>query len=164
MAQDPFHSEISAFAYQNNHVFKQMSKAHNKEVCSHIKHLHNERELKRGNDIKKVCERYLEPEESNKSLHDYLHLLAHCINEEAVLVIRRESPREEKLYRQLVVLARAIMLLVSEDTETYSGANSFKTCFATVYAEAGEFHVASKSISDIISMPEYNRMDIASKA
>lgn len=161
---NPFDSEIAKFAYLNGSVFAEITKEQNNCKKEHICDLYKKKKEERENVIKRVNEKYCETVENNKPLHDFLHLLAHCINEEAVLVIHRQYPSEEELYKNLVTIARAIMLLVSEDEESYKGAHSFKTCFATVYAEAGEFHIASRSISEIVMSNQYGKMDVASKA
>lgn len=162
--RNPFDSEIAKFAYDNGEVFLELTKKENCRQRDNINKLYKEKNEDRTDVINRVCEKYSETEEKNKPLHDFLHLLAHCINEEAVLVIYRQYPAEEELYHKLIILARAIMLLVSEDEETYKGAHSFKTCFATVYAETGEFHLASRSISEIVMNPQYSKMDVTSKA
>lgn len=162
--QNPFESEIARFAYSNGIIFYEITKEQNDRKIAHMNELYEEKNENRSEVINRAIEKYCETPERNKPLHDFLHLLAHCINEEAVLVIRRQYPAEEGIYKSLVTLARALMLLVSEDEETYKGAHSFKTCFATVYAEAGEFHIASRSISEIVMDTQYSKMDIVSKA
>ena len=159
---NPFESEI--FSYLNGDVFYDITKKFNESKKTHIHDLYRKKNEARVDVINRVCEKYCEKPEKNKPLHDFLHLLAHCINEEAVLVIHRQHPSEEEVYKNLVTFARALMLLVSEDEETYHGAHSFKTCFATVYAEAGEFHIASRSISEIVMDTQYSKMDVVSKA
>ncbi|MBD5499339.1 MAG: hypothetical protein HDR11_16595 [Lachnospiraceae bacterium] len=161
---NPFESNIAKFSYSNGDVFYEITKELNEHRKTRIQELYREKDENRIDVINRVCEKYCETPERNKPLHDFLHLLAHCINEEAVLVIHRQYPSEEEVYKNLVTLARALMLLVSEDEETYQGAHSFKTCFATVYAEAGEFHIASRSISEIVMDAQYSKMDVVSKA
>ena len=162
--QNPFESDIARFAYSNGSIFYEITKEQNNRKIEHMNELYKEKNEDRSDVINRAIEKYCETPERNKPLHDFLHLLAHCINEEAVLVIHRQYPTEEGIYKSLITLARALMLLVSEDEETYKGAHSFKTCFATVYAEAGEFHIASRSISEIVMDTQYSKMDIVSKA
>lgn len=161
---NPFESNIAKFAYLNGNIFYEITKEDNKLRKNHIKDLYKKKNENRLEVINRVYEKYCQTPEKNKPLHDFLHLLAHCINEEAVLVIHRQYPSEEEIYKSLITLARALMLLVSEDEETYRGAHAFKTCFATVYAEAGEFHIASRSISEIVTDDQYSKMDVVSKA
>lgn len=162
VVKNPFNSEISKFAYQTGDIFLDIAKKKNKDKKDYIQQLFSKKGEAKGEVIKRVEEKYIELEDKNKPLHDYLHLLAHCINEEAVLIIRRQH-LEEEVYQKLLILARAIMLLVSEDEETYKGAHSFKTCFSTIYAEAGEFHIANRSMTEIMNS-QYNNMDVVSKA
>lgn len=160
-----FNGEIAQFAYANGEIFYRITQKENNEITKYIQNLYRAKGETRDDITEKAVQKHIQSEEKNKPLHDYLHLLAHCLNEEAVLILKRRYPDDKDIYRNLIILSRAIMLLVAEDEETYIGAHAFKTCLATVYAEAGEFHLASQNISEIIQDPEqYSGMDVVSKA
>lgn len=95
-------------------------------------------------------------------INEYLHILAHCINELGVDMLKKNSkahfPKEdyEELSRKLIIISRALMLYVSSKRSVY------KTCFATVYAEAGDFQIAKDQLQNCFK--EFPHMDVTTKA
>ena len=167
---------VADFAYHNGDVYTRMSELENQKIISEIDSVYNSvinsinsdgdtqfrnERLNKVENKDAIIRKHLKPKGSNKLLHDYLHIFAHCLNEVAVLVIGQKNI---ELYRKIIILARAIMLYVSDDDEIYAAAHSFKSCFATVYAEAGEFGIARNIITEIIHDKQYEKMDAASKA
>ena len=78
---NPFESEIAKFSYLNGDVFYDITKKFNESKKTHIHDLYRKKNEARVDVINRVCEKYCEKPEKNKPLHDFLHLLAHCINE-----------------------------------------------------------------------------------
>ncbi len=92
-------------------------------------------------------------------LNEYVHILAHCVNEQGVTLLKETNTEEDvKLAENLIVLGRALMLYVSEQREIY------KSCFATTYAEAGDLWIANKELERIIENSDYSQYDVTTKA
>lgn len=95
-------------------------------------------------DIEKIYQENCIDGQENFIINEFLHILAHCINEFGVQILKRNSvqpsPKDEELSYNLIVIARALMLYVSNKRSIY------KTCFATIYAEAGDFHIAKQQL------------------
>lgn len=122
---------------------------------------------KKGNDAKKnsVYNTNKLLKENNNILYEYIHILAHCLNEYGVTCFRKYnnsvkdcSRNDEVFIQNLILLGRALMLYVSEKLSIY------KTCYATTYAEAGDFGIAKNELESVLNSEKYKGADVTTKA
>lgn len=163
-----FQGQMAEFAYKNGFVFQNILKNSNElfesdfdSVCqgfSKKDYYPSEEQTVR------VRDHFIQYEEMNKPVHDYLHILSHCLNEEATAVLATVKEGLNKNASNIAIIARALMLYVSENNDYYHNANSYKTCFATVYAEAGDFSIANASLKEYVQSDDYSKLGVDSKA
>lgn len=165
-----FSSEMAQYVYnsENREIFERIVEDKNKKCKELIRQkLSQEMGTVRAgyleSDFEKDVEKVylanaLDLEDANIK-NEYIHILAHCINECGVTFMKRHNTDdEEELANNLVLLGRALMLYVSEKRAIY------KSCYATTYAEAGDMWIARNELKRIIEHPDYAKYDVTTKA
>lgn len=142
-----FEGRMARFAYNNGAVFSRLIDLSNNSFYSDFDlvreefrgttYSQTEVDLKRTYtpteaDLRRVREHFSQTAEKNKPMHDYLHILSHCLNEQATAILANDQTGYNGEARDLMILARALMLYVSENHEYYENASLYKTCYATV--------------------------------
>jgi len=159
-----FPGRMAKFAVENRHIFSKRIEESNLA----INNLVDEINFSDENAKAKVLAQYIQTVEQNQPLHDYLHLVAHCLNELGVELLKNFDLSTKVLHEELahktIILARALMLFVSESNNFYSRCQRYKSCFATVFAEAGDFDIANQELRKIIDDKDYPKLDVVSKA
>lgn len=167
-----FPGRMARFAVVHRKEFSDRVAEYNSKVDSLIDSIEFDSNSKTNNEKKeKVKSSAHKKEEQNQAFHDYLHLVAHCLNELGAELINDFDPnaaireaRTEELAHQTIILARALMLFVSEAHEFYSDCHMYKSCFATVFAEVGDFDIAEQELLKILSDQKYPELDVVGKA
>ena len=151
-----FSSEMSSYVYntENQRIFEKLVDYENKRTIGLIKSCGIREEY-----IDKVLLANLIEAEDVNIMNEYIHVLAHCINEYGVTFMKRhKNENEEELANNMLLLGRALMLYVSEKRAMY------KSCYATTYAEAGDTWIARNELKRIIEDRDYANYDVTTKA
>ena len=163
-----FKGRMAEFAYKNGYVFRKLIEKGNasfEEELEFVKDngFDNDRHTPSQADIIRVHEHFNQCVEDNKPMHDYLHILSHCLNEEATAILANDKVGYNGKACDLMIIARALMLYVSENQAYYKNASLYKTCYATVFAEAGDFSIANASLQEF-QKKAYSNLGVDSKA
>lgn len=157
----------------NSPIFNYVRKETNQIVFERLVDYENDKLQKRITKCKKgdkekrnlVYNTNMLLKENNNILFEYIHILAHCLNEYGVTCFRKYnnsikdcSRSEEEFIQNLILLGRALMLYVSEKLSIY------KTCYATTYAEAGDFAIAKNELESVLNSEKYKKADVTTKA
>lgn len=150
-----FLSKMSEFVYDktNQEILEKMVNYENQKIHNRIA-----KGIKDSTKIEKV---YLANAISTADvnlIHEYIHILAHCINEYGVTFMKQCKEDEKGLAKDMILLGRALMLFVSEKRSIY------KSCYATTYAEAGDTWIAKNELLKMITHKDYTNYDVATKA
>ena len=159
-----FPGRMASFAVKHKKTFSRRVEEFNNNMTDLVASLETVDDTTR----KKVTSHWIREVEPNQALHDYLHLVAHCLNELGVDLLKSFETdlkdSQEELAHKTIILARALMLFVSEDKNFYSQCHRYKSCFATGFAEAGDFDIANHELSKIVNDRERSSLDVVSKA
>ena len=170
-----FQGRMAQFAYENGFVFRELIEKGNAAFEKDLRSVCEEFHKLDGADFKKsyfipteidetrVRDHFIQCVEKNKPMHDYLHILSHCLNEQATAILANDRIGYNGQACELMIIARSLMLYVSENHDYYENASLYKTCYATIFAEAGDFSIANESLKDF-QKREYSKLGMDSKA
>lgn len=149
-----FPSEMAAYVYDkdNQTIISELIEDENQKTRSFIK------ECVKEEFVDKVYKPNAIDAEDVNVMYEYIHILAHCINEYGVTFFKKDKPESEDFANCMILIGRALMLYVSEKRAIY------KSCYATTYAEAGDTWIAKNELKRIIQHEDYAGYDVTTKA
>ena len=149
-----FSSEMAAYVYDkdNEEIINGLIENENKKTRNFIK------ECVPEGFVEKVYKPNAIDVEDFNVKYEYVHILAHCINEYGVTFFKKNNPESEDFANCMILIGRALMLYVSEKRAIY------KSCYATTYAEAGDTWIAKNELKRIIQHDDYKGYDVTTKA
>lgn len=164
-----FESDIFNYVYdsKNKIIFEKIVDLENQKLSNRLNNLTTKLNSSKKFDENKITDMYESnkiPKDSRSLLYECIHVMAHCINEYGVVCFRNkyddslEYESNEILSRKLILLGRALMLYVSNKVSIY------KSCYATTYAEIGDFWIAANELEKVMFSDAYSKMDVTTKA
>ena len=145
---------------ENHKIFSSIVAKQNDELTNRLRLVFGADE--KNADINRIYDENCLNDSESDILTEYIHILAHCLNELGVDLFKKirdneqESEWYEKISREFIIIARALMLYASHKRSIYN------TCLATIYAEAGDFQIAKKELDSCFS--DFSAMDVTTKA
>lgn len=156
VSKDLFSSEITKYVYDktNQAILARIIKFENNQILLRISN-----SLSDPEQVAKVYSSNVINADDENLIYEFIHILAHCINEYGVTSMKKcKTHEDEKIANDMVLLGRALMLYVSEKRSIY------KSCYATTYAEAGDTWIARSELWGMIEHADYASYDVATKA